>query len=95
VLDNETYRKAFDDTSFINNVAYLSAFIPAGTATGTHTEAGLFIDGTGTVDTGQIISRVLFSPPITKSALVSLTIEATLTVSISHAPLYRSLRGAS
>ena len=81
VLDNETYRKAFDDTTFINNVAYLSAFIPAGTATGTHTEAGLFIDGTNTVDTGQIISRVLLSPQIVKSALVSLTIEAALTVS--------------
>jgi hypothetical protein len=80
-LDTEAYRKTFDDTTYVNNVAYLSAFIAAGVATGTYTEAGLFIDGGAGADSGQILSRVLFSPQIVKAALLSLTLEAVLTVS--------------
>lgn len=80
VLGNETYRKTVDSATYVNNVAYLSIFIPAATATGTHSEAGLFIDGTGSVDTGQIFSHVLLSPPVVKSALSSLTLDCTITI---------------
>ena len=80
-LATESYRKTIDSQTYINNVAYLSVFIPAGTATATHYEAGLFIDGTAGANTGQIFSRVLFSPPVAKTALVSLTLDCSLTVS--------------
>lgn len=80
VLGNETYRKTVDSATYVNNIAYLSIFIPAATATGTHSEAGLFIDGTASVDTGQIFSHVLLSPPVVKSALSSLTLDCTITI---------------
>ena len=79
-LGTETYRKTLDSQTYVNNIAYLSAFIPAGTATGTHNEGGLFIDGTGSADTGQIFSHVLFSPAVTKAALNSLTLDITITL---------------
>ncbi|MFA6006922.1 MAG: hypothetical protein WC764_04345 [Candidatus Paceibacterota bacterium] len=80
-LGTESYRKTIDSQTYTNNVAYLSVFIPAGTATATHYEAGLFIDGAAGANTGQIFSRVLFSPPVAKTALVSLTLDISLTIS--------------
>lgn len=78
-LGTEVYRQTMSSQTYVNNIAYLSCFIAAGTATGTHTEGGLFIDGTATVNTGQIFSRVLFSPSIAKTALLSLTLDVTIT----------------
>ena len=80
VLGNETFRQILSDANFVNNIAYLSAFIAAGTATGTHAEGGLFIDGTASVDTGQLFSHVLFSPTVVKGALNSLTLDVAITV---------------
>lgn len=80
-LGTETYRQLLSSQTFVNNIAYLSAFVPAGSATGTHFEGGLFIDGTGSADTGQIFSHVIFSPQIVKSALNSLTLDVTITIS--------------
>lgn len=79
-LGTEVYRQTFSTTSYVNNIAYLSCFIAAGSATGTHTEGGLFIDGTASANTGQIFSHVLFSPSITKAALNSLTLDVTITI---------------
>jgi len=79
-LGTEVYRKTIDSSTFVNNIAYLSCFIPQGTATGTHNEGGLFIDGTGSANTGKIFSHVLFTPAITKGALNSLTLDVTITL---------------
>lgn len=79
-LDTETYRMAPSSQTYTNNIAYLSAFIPAGTATNTLYEGGMFIDGTGSADTGQLFSRVVFSPAIVKGALNSLSLDITITV---------------
>lgn len=80
-LGTETYRKTIDSATFTNNVAYLSVFIASGVATATHSEAGLFIDGGAGANTGQLFSHVLLSPPVVKSALSSLTLDVTLTIS--------------
>lgn len=77
-LGTETYRQLYTDRSYLSNVAYLSCFIPAGSATGTHYEVGVVIDGTGTANTGQLFSHAAISQ--TKSALNSLTIDASFTV---------------
>lgn len=78
-LGSEAYRQTLSSSTYTNHVAYLSCFIAAGDATGTHTEAGLFIDGTGSADTGQLFSHVKFSAAIVKGALNTLTLDATLT----------------
>lgn len=80
-LGTEVYRQTMSSQTYTNNIASLSVFIAAGTATGTHTEGGLFIDGTAVADSGQIFSHVLFSPSIVKGALNSLTLDISLTIS--------------
>lgn len=80
-LATESYRSAITSQTVVNNIAYLSVFIAAGTATATHYEAGLFIDGTASADTGQLLSRVLFSPAVDKTALNSLSLDISLSVS--------------
>lgn len=79
VLDNETYRQDVTSVAQVNNIAYLTSFIAAGVATGSYTEGGLFIDGTGSADTGQLFSRVLFTPTVDKGVLTSLTIDVSVT----------------
>lgn len=79
-LDNETYRQDVTSVAQVNNIAYLTSFIPAGTGTGSYTEGGLFIDGTGSADTGQLFSRVLFTPTVDKGVLSSLTIDVSVTL---------------
>ena len=78
-LGTETYRQLYTDRSYVSNVAYLSCFIAAGSATGTHNEVGVVIDGTASANTGQLFSHAAISQ--TKSALNSLTIDASFTVS--------------
>lgn len=80
VLDNETYRQDVTSVAQVNNIAYLTSFIAAGVATGSYTEGGLFIDGTGSADTGQLFSRVLFTPTVDKGVLTSLTIDVSVTL---------------
>jgi len=80
VLDNETYRQDITSAVQVNNIAYLTSFIAAGVGTGSYTEGGLFIDGTGSADTGQLFSRVLFTPTVDKGVLTSLTIDVSVTL---------------
>ncbi len=79
-LGTEVYRQTITSGTFVNNIAYLSCFIAQGSATGTHNEGGLFIDGTGSANSGQLFSHVLFTPAIVKGALNSLTLDVTLTL---------------
>jgi len=80
-LGTEVYRQAVSSATYANEIAYLSCFIAQGTATGTHLEGGLFIDGSGSANTGQMFSHVIFSPSIVKGALNSLTLDVSLTMS--------------
>lgn len=79
-LGTEVYRQVLSDQTYANNIAYLSCFIGAGTATGTHTEGGLVIDGAAGANTGQLFSRVLLTPSIVKGSLNSLSLDVTVTI---------------
>ena len=78
-LTTETYRKATSSVARSNNIAYLSNFYTATEVTGTFEEAGWHISGTGTVNTGQLLSHFL-TTTIVKSSVESLTVESILTI---------------
>lgn len=78
-LETETFRKAIASQTKLNNIAYQTAFYTAAEAVGTHREAGIFINGTGTANSGTILSRVAIN--ITKGATETLTIDYSITIS--------------
>lgn len=79
ILGTETYRNAAASLTYANNIAYITGFFTAAEVSGTFAEAGLFIDGTASANTGQLFSHVLIA--VTKSAAQTLTIDWTLTIS--------------
>lgn len=78
-LTTESYRNTILSATYASNIAYLTGFFTAAETNGTYAEVGLFIDGTGTVNTGQLFSHALAS--ITKSAIQTLTIDWVVTFS--------------
>lgn len=79
-LGNGEYRVA--TSGYDNNqYAYISSHFPAGTVggNGPFYEAGLFIDGTSTLDTGQMFSHFAISEDPTANQ--SITIDSTITIS--------------
>ena len=77
-LGTETFRKAVASSTSSANQLFVTAFYTAVEVTGTFSEAGLHIDGTGAVDSGVLFSRVIIS--VTKSATETLTIDYTVTI---------------
>lgn len=77
-LGTETYRNAIASLTNASNVAYATAFFTAVEVSGTFAEAGIFCDGTGSADTGVLLSHVLIS--VTKSTSETLTIDWELTI---------------
>lgn len=78
ILQTETYRNAVASKTNANNIAYITGFFNATEVTGTFREAAIFSDGTGSADTGILISRVAIN--ITKSGTETLTLDWTLTI---------------
>lgn len=78
-LGTETYRNAIASLSNSNNIAYATGFFSAAETSGTYAEAGIFANGTGTVNSGVIISHVALS--VTKSTSETLTLDWTFTLS--------------
>jgi len=78
-LGVEVYRNAIASLTNASNVGYATAFFNATETSGTYAEAGIFSNGTGTVDTGILLSHVLIS--VTKSVSETLTIDWELTIS--------------
>lgn len=78
-LQTETFRKAIASQTKSNNIAYMTAFYTAAEAVATHREAGVFINGTGTANSGTLFSRVAIN--ITKSGTETLTIDYSITIS--------------
>ena len=78
-LQTETYRKVVASATSSGAVAYFTAFYTAPEVTGTFKEAGMFINGTGTANTGTLFSRVAVD--ITKTNLETLTIDYSITIS--------------
>ena len=79
-LTTETYRKATSSVARSNNIATLSNFYTATEVTGTFEEAGWHIAGTGSANTGQLLSHFL-TTTIAKSSTETLTVESSLTIS--------------
>jgi hypothetical protein len=57
-LETESYRNDIASATDDSNIAYLTAFFTETEVSGTFTEFGNCIDGTGTVDTGQLWSHL-------------------------------------
>ena len=76
-LGNEVYRKALSSGTDSNNISYLETFITAAEDADTYEEYGMFIDGTGSADTGQLFNR--FVTQITKSLTETLNVQSVIT----------------
>lgn len=77
-LGTEVYRKAVASATSSNNVAYLSAYYTATEVVGTFKEAGMFINASGTANSGTLFSKVGID--ITKSNVETLTINYEITL---------------
>ena len=77
-LETETYRNAIASLNSVGSVVYATGFFGATEAVGTHREAGIFINGTGSANTGTLLSRVAIN--IAKSNTQTLTLDWTLTL---------------
>lgn len=78
-LQTETYRKTIASATNSNNIAYCTAFYTAVECSGTYKEAGVFMNATGTANSGTIFSHVAID--ITKTTSNTLTIDYTITIS--------------
>lgn len=78
-LQTETYRNAVASRTNSQNIAYITAFYNATETSGTFREAGIFCNGSGSANTGVLLSRVAIN--VTKSTSETLTIDWTLTIS--------------
>lgn len=78
-LQTETYRKAIASESNTNNVVYATAFYTTTETTGTYREAGIFMNASGTANSGTLFSRIAIN--ITKNSTTTLTIDYTVTIS--------------
>ena len=78
-LGTEVYRNAIASLTNSANVGFATGFFNATETSGTYAEAGIFSNGTGTANSGVLLSHVSVS--ITKSTSVTLTLDWTLTLS--------------
>jgi len=77
-LQTETYRNNIASKSNVANVASCTAFFNPTETSGTYREAGIVVDGTGSANTGVLVSRVAIN--ITKSTSQTLTLDWSLTI---------------
>lgn len=78
-LGTEVFRKVVASASDTNNIAFIDFFYSKSDTNGTYEEFGTFIDGTGSVDTGQMWTHALTGGWV-KSASESLTVAAQYTI---------------
>jgi hypothetical protein len=76
-LGTEVYRKVLSSGTYANNIAYLETFYTASETSGTYEEYGMFIDGTGVANSGQLFNR--FTQSITKSVTETLNVQSIVT----------------
>jgi hypothetical protein len=76
-LGTEVYRKALSSGTYLNNVAYIETFFTAAEVTGTFEEYGMFIDGTGAANSGQLFNR--FTSTNIKSATETMNVQSIVT----------------
>ncbi len=78
-LGTETYRNAIASITNANNIGYATGFFTATETSGTYQEVGIFSNGTGSANSGILISHVITT--ITKTTSQTLTIDWSLTFS--------------
>ena len=78
-LQTETYRKVTASANNVSNVASITGFFTAAETSGTFREAGLFIAGTASDNTGTLLSRVAIN--IAKTTAQTMTISWSITIS--------------
>lgn len=83
-LGNETFRKLVLSSNGVGNVKSWTTFLTHAEGNGTIEEVGIFQNGTGTADSGDLFSRAA-SPdqddlPVVKTDLQTLTIVYELTI---------------
>jgi len=77
-LQTEVARVAVTSRAFSGSIGTCSAVFPAGSATGTHREVGIFFEGTGAANSGTLGSRSAIN--ITVTALDALFVDWRLTL---------------
>lgn len=77
-LGTETYRNAVASRTSSSNIAYITGFFTAAETTGTFRECGLFVAGTGSANSGTLLSHVAIN--ITKGGTETLTLDWSLTI---------------
>lgn len=78
-LVTELARTTVSSNSRVNNIATVTFFFNSASANGTLTEAGAFIDGTASANSGQLFDHVSL-PSIVKTSAETLTITLVATV---------------
>lgn len=78
-LQTEIFRNAVASRTSASNIAYITGFFAATEGVATLKEAGLFIAGTATANSGTLLSRVAIN--VTKSNTETLTLDWTITIS--------------
>lgn len=78
-LQTEVFRKPVASGSYTDNVAFIDFFFTQADTSGTYTEWGTFIDGTGSANSGQMFSHML-TGGWAKSSSNTMTISCTYTL---------------
>mgnify|MGYP006863458655 CR=1 FL=1 len=78
-LGTEVYRKIASSQTYSDNISYVDFYYTATETTGTYEEFGNFIDGTASVDTGQLWSHIVTGGWV-KSGTESLFISCQYTI---------------
>lgn len=79
ILWNETIRGLFSDRFSIDNVAYLDKFWSSAEVGGnSYQEIGVIVDGSGTANTGYLLSHILINE--TMGVNETLTVNVTITI---------------
>lgn len=78
-LGTETFRKEITSVTYADNKFYGTGFYAAGEGTGTLQEHGLFIEGSATANSGELLSHLLLGG-IVKGAPDTLTVETEIQV---------------
>ena len=80
-LTVESFRNVVNTLNFASNILFASMFIDFTEDSGTYKEAGLFINGTASADSGTLFDHVLLNSPtgIVKSTSQILTISFQIT----------------
>ena len=80
-LQNASVRGALTAVTIANNQITLQFFFSdAALANGTYSEFGSFVDGSGSVNTGQLFNRAVFGTLYTKATGEDTTVEVVLTI---------------